>query len=322
MRQENINYMMVGVFVLGMLTLLLVVLVELTGRAGTTDTYYAYFQNIAGLTNSTVVTYEGYPVGRIGDIEPVQGAGPTGYKVELRVTHGWKIPEDSIARILSFSLLSEFVIDIKEGASKTALAPGAQMRGQESVDIYAAMGAIAGEVGDLSENGIKPLLDKLNHHVDVLGSRLDSSVPEILGRTETILTKLDQSADSLHDVLGSGNQARISSVLTNADKLTANLLEMSSNVEQTRAQLDELLKRSNSLMAESGKDVRESVAHLRDTLEVISQHIDSFVFNMEGTSRNLYEFTRQVRQNPGLLLGSAPPGDKGGSTTAPAAGAR
>ena len=31
--------------------------------------------------------------------------------------------------------------------------------------------------------------------------------------------------------------------------------------------------------------------------------------NLEGAARNMYEFSRQIRQNPGLLLGGTPPED-------------
>jgi phospholipid/cholesterol/gamma-HCH transport system substrate-binding protein len=32
--------------------------------------------------------------------------------------------------------------------------------------------------------------------------------------------------------------------------------------------------------------------------------------NLEGAARNMFEFSRQIRQNPGLLLGGKPPTDE------------
>ena len=48
---------------------------------------------------------------------------------------------------------------------------------------------------------------------------------------------------------------------------------------------------------------------MRYTMETIAERIDSVTYNLEGTSRNLYEFSRQIRINPGLLLGGTEPAE-------------
>jgi phospholipid/cholesterol/gamma-HCH transport system substrate-binding protein len=35
---------------------------------------------------------------------------------------------------------------------------------------------------------------------------------------------------------------------------------------------------------------------------VVAQHIDAVAQNLEGTSRNMAEFSRRLKANPGLLL--------------------
>jgi phospholipid/cholesterol/gamma-HCH transport system substrate-binding protein len=62
----------------------------------------------------------------------------------------------------------------------------------------------------------------------------------------------------------------------------------------------------------NGKNVDKSTADLEYVLRTVSQNIDSITNNLEGTSRNMNEFSRLIRQNPGLLLGGAiPEADKG-----------
>jgi len=49
-----------------------------------------------------------------------------------------------------------------------------------------------------------------------------------------------------------------------------------------------------------------SLADLHKTLSVVSTHIDAITHHLEGSSRNMHEFTRQIKENPGLLIrGSA-----------------
>ena len=73
----------------------------------------------------------------------------------------------------------------------------------------------------------------------------------------------------------------------------------------------------NTLVEDIGKlvthkegDIKKILNETRYIVESVSRNIDSINQNMEGAARNMYEFTRQIRQNPGLLLGSEAPADK------------
>ena len=54
-------------------------------------------------------------------------------------------------------------------------------------------------------------------------------------------------------------------------------------------------------------DVKKSFSDTRYVVESIARNIDSINQNMNGAARNLNEFTRQIRNNPGLLLGGSAP---------------
>lgn len=316
MKNDRINYLAVGVFVLIMFGLLLAVLFRLTGTRGDTDIYYAYFDNISGLNRSAPVSFEGYPMGRIIAIEPEQTGGKTGYRLTLSVQEKWKIPRDSLARITAFSLLSEFVIDIHQGISKENLRPGDTLQGQQGGDFYSALNGVASDVSDMTRKGAKPLLERINQLVDTVGGSLETRVPALLKDLKTLLAKLDSNADALNELLNKDNQQHVSRLLKNADAASVNLLQLSSDVNNTRAQLDQLLSDSGALLKESSPELRASVTQLRNALDLVADNIDAIMHNAEGTSRNMYELSRQLRQNPGLLLGTTPPRDDG-KTAAP-----
>ena len=52
---------------------------------------------------------------------------------------------------------------------------------------------------------------------------------------------------------------------------------------------------------------------LRESIGVISYNIQSIMYNMETTTRNMNEFSRQLRDNPGVILSGKPPADEAGS---------
>ena len=70
MKRDNINYLMVGSFVLAMGVALVVLLFAITGRSGPIDTYYVVYDNVAGLNFGTGVFFEGYRIGQVEAVTP------------------------------------------------------------------------------------------------------------------------------------------------------------------------------------------------------------------------------------------------------------
>lgn len=306
MKRDNINYLAVGIFVLSALVVLLAVLYKLTGRVGDSDPYHVIYGNITGLADGSRVTYEGYQVGFVAGVQPEQGEAGTRYRVELRVKRGWRIPADSVARIYSAGLLAETVINIEEGESRERLAPGAEIAGVQGGDLFAALGDIADDLGGLSRDGIRPLLDNLNRTVSGIGGELETRVPRILGDMESMVRKLDQSADGLTRMLDAGNTRRVGNIIADVETTVRNFRELSASLQGTQAQLDTLLGDAHGIVGDNRDDLRETVQALRRTLDSVAREVDGILYGLEGTSRNMHEFSRELRGNPGLLLKGGP----------------
>lgn len=317
MKQDNINYFMVGSLVLAVLTLLLVVLIRLTGQSGNTESYYVTYHNITGIQHGSAVTYGGYQIGQVDAITPVTDNGATRFRLELAVQAGWHIPRNSVARISSPGLLADPQVDISEGDSHERLAAGGTMEGREAANLFAAVDTVAYEFQDLSERGIKPLLKTLSQHVESISSRidniggdLDEGIPQVVSSVNTLLGSLNRSAGQLETILGNKNQQHISSMFRNADLTSQKLVDLSKGFDGVVAQLDQLLGNSNQLLTANGDDVRQSVLSLRNALAVVAQNIDAIIYNVNASARNFNEFSHEIRINPGELLRSNPPPDR------------
>ncbi|MFA7592672.1 MAG: MlaD family protein [Thiohalobacteraceae bacterium] len=311
MRRDSINYFAVGTFVLVALAVLLVVLYKLTGRVGDSDPYHVHYANITGLADGSRVTYEGYQVGFVAGVEPLQDTAGTRYRVNLRIKRGWKIPADSVARIYSAGLLAETVINIEEGHSRTYLASGAELPGALGTDMFAVLDAVADDIGGLTRDSLRPLLDNLNHVVSDLGGEFGGRVPKILGDVETMVEKLDRGAGHLAGMLDARTQQGVRSIISDGEITARNFRELSAGLRATQAQLDALLSEVHGLVADSGSDGRAAVLALRQLLEGVSGEVDGILFELEATSRNMNEFSRALRGNPGLLLTGSPPAERG-----------
>lgn len=311
MKRNNINYLTVGLFVLSMLVLLMVVLYRLTGADANADVYYAYYDNITGINGGSMVTYGGYQLGYVKKIVPIQENMKTRYKVSIAVQSGWKIPDDSVARILTPGLLSDNHIDINEGESKKILSPGDEITGQEEVSIMTAMNTLALELEGISDRSIEPLIDNINGYVNRIGSDLSERIPEMTANINELLAKLNNGATHLSAILNSKNSRYVDTILSNSSQFTGKFVELSERFDESAAELDKILENASMVVTDNQQDIRSSVFALRTSLEVVSSNIRSIVYNMEATSRNMNEFSRGIRENPGLLLGGKPPVDKG-----------
>lgn len=335
MRNNKLNYIIVGTFVLAMLAGLIFSIAMLTGRTGAVDNYYAVYRNVTGVKFGTQVLYEGFPIGQVEEVTPVSDGAAMSFKVDFSVKKDWRIPEDSLAKIAAPGLLSAITLSLSAGQSETALEPGSQVNGQEAANMFAMVSSVADQISLLAEKDIRPLLNNLNPLLesftkssDSFGKlmegngallladmvaltgdlsvripRIGNEIEEITGSIKAITESVNKSTKELSTLLTPKNRKQIESLIGNMDTAAGNFTELSSN-------LDGLIKDLNQVVTDNEGNLHESVSDVRYVTDSVARHIDTLNQNLEAMSRNMYEFSRQIRQNPGLLLGGTPPRDE------------
>lgn len=380
MKSSRINYVVVGGFVIAMLVGLVASIALLTGRTGATDEYHIIYRNVTGLKFGTQVLFEGFTIGQVEKISPEpQDSGMT-FRVGISVTQGWRIPEDSLAQITASGLLAAVGVNINAGPSTTALAPGSEIRSKEAANIFAAMSTVAGEISELTEAHIKPLLVKLSQVATTFSNLLENDAqvalkqltnlmgdvsdrtpriidniegfseglnqtgkelalllrkenrekleaivenlnqstdqmrlffrPENREKLESITDNIEQTSEELKMLFRPENRRKLEAFIANLDATATTVADMARGLKGTQKKFDELLESVNSLVDKNAPHIDKSVIALRRILDSVSRHIDTINQNLDGTARNLYEFSRQIRQNPGLLLGGRPQVDR------------
>lgn len=320
MRSPKINYFVVGLFVIASLVGLIVSIAVLTGRTGAADSYYAIYKNVTGVKFGTQVMYEGYPIGQVEKVTPTPEKGGMRFRVDLAVAKGWRIPEDSVATIAAPGLLSAITISIEAGKSDVALKPNSQLKSQESANIFAVFSSVAGELSALAEHNVKPLLINLNKVVQSFGEMMDKDgklmvqdisalVKESAALVQDLSRRAPIIADNVQDFSErmKQNSAEVSALLTPENR--ARIERAIGNLDAAAKNLDELLALTRTMVTDNRVHVDKSLSNMRYVVESVARHVDAINQNMEGAARNMYEFSRQIRQNPGLLLGGTPPKD-------------
>ncbi len=324
MKRESVNYFVVGCFVLVLGGVFLYVALRLAGSAAPTDQYHIYYRNVAGLKFGTPVYYEGYQVGQVETIEPDHGQPQVRFRITISVIRDWPIPEDSVARILSSGLLSAKSIDIQEGQSPQRLVAGGEIAGQPAINVMDSLSAAADSFRELAEN-VQPLVKSLEAQFGALVSQLSDVTtgsvrpllnsiqkrvesPETFAKLDRLLDRLNRSAEGLQALLGNENQQYVTSFLAGMGDVAGNLNGLISRIEETRVQMNQVLQQLDGLASDNRPNLKAAIASMRRSLGVVSQHIDAVAHNLEGSMRNMNEFSRELRENPGLLIsGSAQP---------------
>lgn len=326
MRRENINYFLVGLFVLGVGLAFLWALYRLTGAAGPTDSYYAYYDNVSGIKYGTVTYYKGYPVGQVETVTPEVHDTTTRYRVAFSVRRGWRMPVGSVAAIVLPGPLAPAVVDIREGKGPGWLEPGAELEGREQADVFAVLNDVAADFRELSREGIQPMLKNLNERVTALSEEYEAlsreqmrplleslrrrvDDPELFANLKQVIEKLDASAEALLKTVNAENRRHLSSILSNADRGSAQLNELLAGIEDTRAEMHRLFVEMDGLVKENRDGVNQTITDasaamkdLRNSIRIVADNIDTIVHHLDGSSRNMQEFSREVRENPGVLF--------------------
>jgi len=336
MRNPKINYLMVGGFVIAVVVGLVIAVALITGRTGATDDYYAVYDNVGGVNYGTRVLYEGYPVGQVERVAPVQEDQHTRFHVEFSVIRNWPLPKDTVAEISASGLLAAVSLNLRAGRSQEMLKPGDRIEGRGSANLMASVNDLASDIRNLTESDIKPVIAKISEVLTGVGQmvgtdgqamsgdlrqlvqNLSQATPGVIKDIQSFSGRLNQSADRLDLLLSDKNLHTIEDIVENMNSATHNMNELTAQLAQTRTTIDGMVKNADSMVNDMRQvvstnkgDVEHAISDLRQSIETVSRHIDAISENMEGASRNMNEFSREIRQNPGLLLGSKPPADAG-----------
>ncbi len=283
MKKDNINYVMVGLFVLTGFVLLFVTLLKVTGEQSGSDEYFVEFSNVSGIKDGVIVSYGGYAIGSVNHVEPVIEDGQTRFRLALWIKPDWRIPVDSRASIVMPALIADKQIEITQGQSAQSLQPGSQIQSIESVDMMAL--------------------------IDSIALTLNTFIPESTQNINQLIAQLQYSADQLALLLRPQNIKHLNSFFLHADQFSQNMLPVTEGLNQVNRQLDSILGKTDQMLDENAPDVRHSVLELKKSMDSISGRIDSVMYHLDASSQNMNEFSRTLRNNPGALLRNTPPAD-------------
>lgn len=212
--ETRANYVWVGAVTLALLALTAAVIIWIARlNQGAVKEYDIFFQqSVSGLATGSSVSYSGVPVGKVEDIE-LWEKDPSFVRVRISVNKQVPVLVGTTATLqASFTGVSTIQL---EGAIKGA--PPITEPGPEGVPVIPT-----------TRGGL----------------------PELLANAPLLLERLTTLTENLNLLLSDENRKAISGILSNTEKVTANLADASPKVDATLGDLQTTLKQATKTLAE------------------------------------------------------------------------
>ena len=265
--ETRANYVWVGAVSLVLLALLAVFIVWLAQLGTTNQTEYDIFfeQSVGGLANGSEVTFQGVPAGQVKDIE-LWRQDPGFVRVRVALKDDIPILQGTTASI------------------------SASFTGVSTISLGGAV------------RGAPPITEPGPEGVPVIPAQ-PGGLGEILASAPLLLERLATLTDRLTRLLSDENQASISGILANTDRMSgqmadmgpefrAALVELKGTLAQSTETLDAFegtLRSTDSLLNNEGQSLARE---LRTTMQAAQQAAAA----LEGTLQDARPATRELTQ--------------------------
>lgn len=256
------------------------------------DVYYAEFQNISGLTNSTPVYADGYSIGIVAGIDyDYEKSGHV--RVKMEVDKGMRIPKGSSVEIAS-DMLGNVKLNLllannpRERVEPGSTIPGGLQKG--------ALDQAANMIPQLQE--MLPKIDSILTSVNTLLK--DPALANTLHNAEATTANLNRSSAELTVLMSTLNQEvpmlthKMGRICDNAELMTSKLSALDyagtlANVNQTVGQVDTTLFRLQTLTERF---------HRKDNTVGLLLNDPSLYNNLNETSKNAATLLKDLKEHP------------------------
>jgi phospholipid/cholesterol/gamma-HCH transport system substrate-binding protein len=237
-----------------------------------TNSFYAVYDQINGLAESSPVEINGYKVGVVQSIVFLKD-GSGRLVVKMSVSKGFDLPQKTIAKVTTASLIAGMKIKLVFGGGPGNYKHGDTIPGILEEGIIAKLGS-----------ELVPIKDKVINMVEVLDSVLTSLNrlinPELSKNLNGTMANLNHFSKNLDDVVSS-REAELKSMLADLSKFSKMLSDNSGKLGKTLSNLQTI---SDTLAA---ADLYTTATNLKTTLERTSRLMDG-VNKGKGTAGQLF----------------------------------
>jgi phospholipid/cholesterol/gamma-HCH transport system substrate-binding protein len=231
------------------------------------NSYYAVYDQVDGLTVTGPVYLRGYKVGMVEDItyNPQQN----NFEVELKVKSQFEIPVNSTAEVYSADIMGARAVRINIGDSRQILESGDTLASAIQPDMIST---VMGQIEPLKEQAVE------------------------------LMATMNRTLESVDKLLDSTSRAEIQSSLKHLNRTLANAASLSRTLDNISPELVEIVKNLEVLSKGLGESTDEIKGSLENVNAITSSLSKAELDKTIESLRNLSEKLQDPNGSVGKLL--------------------
>jgi len=267
--------------------------------------YYAIFDQVDGLENTNPVLINGFKVGLVKNIKFEEGN--TGrFLVTLLIGKKYKIPEKTIAKLISTSIIGGKAIKLEVTRASKYLSPGDTMASQIETGLIDQLGHQIAPVKQRAEALMKELENTLRVMNDIFNEKNREQLSQSFANLNKSLYSINQTAAELDTSLSPNGTLR---------KIFINMESISANLRNNNKDITKIVKNFSSISDSIAKIKFASTMLQVDSAMRQFNHIitsinsgkgslgnlvknDTLYYNIENASRSLDLLLKDLKANP------------------------
>lgn len=262
--------------------------------------FYAIYQSVDGLAVSKPVLVNGFQIGRVSRME-LRDDGHT--VVEFKIDDQYKVPTNTMARLVSTDLLGGKAIVFELGNSQDL----AQDQDTLRADVAGSLAESLQPIQTKAENLMIKLDSSLASINRIMNPNFERNVDRSFESIANSLQTLEGTTKKI-DNLVAGQTGHINGILTNAEAVSLNLKNSTNGLTGVTANIQRFSgDLANSNIKQTLDNANKAVADLQQVMNKINSNNgtlglllrdDSLYRNLQYASKNLDALFIDVKANP------------------------
>ncbi len=269
-------------------------------------TFYAVYDNVAGLMTANSITINGLQVGQVSRMffHPTK---PGKVIVELYMSNPIDIPSNSVARIFSSDLLGSRMIQIIPGDSPVMAESGDTLAAQMQQSLQDEVNDMVAPIMAKTENLITSFDTVLNILSEIFNEQTQENLTSTVQSLRNTMANLENATLTV-DTLVDSQKVRLSRIIANVEAITANLKSNGDNINRSMANITRItdtIARAN--LSATMNNLSRSVAGLEAVVSRIESgqgsigqlvNNDKIYNDLEASAKELKLLLEDMRLNP------------------------
>jgi phospholipid/cholesterol/gamma-HCH transport system substrate-binding protein len=300
--ETKVNYALVGIFVLGLGTLLVAIVLWISSGGTFQKKYIRYLaiedESVAGLNVSAPVKYNGVDVGKVSDIA-LDAKNPSQVRLLLEIERGTPIKVDTVAVLKTQGLTGIAYVELDGGALN---APTLVAIPPERYPVIRTKPSLAARLENVLTNGLAKL-DRTSSNIDAILSE-DNRKAFTLALTN--IAAVSQTLAERKDTLDAGivSAAR---TFDNSARITAQLGPVIERIGRSADALGKMGDATAEASSHAGKTIDSVGADLQRLSAETVPSLQRLLGELNVLSGSLRRLSEQTERNPSsLIFGRSP----------------